>query len=320
MNEVAKRMYEIGIIPVIAMDDANLAVPLAEALVKGGIPAAEVTFRTAAGEEAIRQMAQNCPEILVGAGTILNVEQCQRAVAAGARFIVSPGFNQEVVDYCVQNDIPIFPGCVNASDMTRACNSGLEIVKFFPAEASGGLNMIKNLAPVFPKLSFMPTGGVSTKNLLTYLSYDRIIGCGGTWMVKKDLIEGQKWDEITAICRDAVKTMLGLHVKHVGINCADDAETAKTAQTLCTLFGLEYKDGPKSVFCGAELECMKGCGRGEKGHIAIGANNVDRAIAKLAAQGVAFDESTRKIDGKGRTTFIYLQDEIAGFAFHLVQA
>ncbi len=320
MNEIQRRMYEIGIIPVIAMEDANLAVPLANALVKGGIPAAEVTFRTAAGEEAIRQMAANCPEILVGAGTILNVEQAQRAVNAGAKFIVSPGFNQEVVDWCVENDVPIFPGCVNASDMTRACNSGLEIVKFFPAEASGGLNMIKNLAPVFPKLSFMPTGGVNTKNLLSYLNYDRIIGCGGTWMVKKDLIEGQKWDEITAICKDAVKTMLGFYVKHIGINCADDAEALQAAKTLCALFGFELKDGNSSAFAGTGMEIMKFMGRGTKGHIAIGTNNVDRAIAQLSAQGVQFDESTRKVDGKGRTTFIYLQDEIAGFAFHLVNA
>ena len=320
MNAVAKRMYEIGIIPVIAMDDAALAVPLANALVKGGIPAAEVTFRTAAGEEAIRQMAQNCPEILVGAGTILNVEQAQRAVNAGAKFIVSPGFNQDVVTWCVEKDVPIFPGCVNASDMTRACNSGLEIVKFFPAEASGGLNMIKNLAPVFPKLKFMPTGGVNTKNLLSYLSYDRIIGCGGTWMVKKDLIEGQKWDEITAICKDAVKTMLGFHVKHVGINCPDEAEAAKTAKTICTLFGFEYKEGNSSIFCSDGIECMKAPYLGKMGHIAIGTNNVDRAVAKLAADGVEFDEATRKTDAKGNTKAIYLKGDFCGFALHLVQA
>ena len=320
MNEIQKRMYEIGIIPVIAMEDANLAVPLANALVKGGIPAAEVTFRTAAGEEAIRQMAQNCPEILVGAGTILNVEQAQRAINAGAKFIVSPGFIQEVIDFCQEQNVPIFPGCVNASDMTRACNSGLEIVKFFPAEASGGLAMIKNLAPVFPKLKFMPTGGVNTKNLLSYLSYDRIIGCGGTWMVKKDLIEGQKWDEITAICKDAVKTMLGFHVKHVGINCPDEAEAAKTAKTICTLFGFEYKEGNSSIFCSDGIECMKAPYLGKMGHIAIGTNNVDRAVAKLAADGVEFDEATRKTDAKGNTKAIYLKGDFCGFALHLVQA
>ena len=320
MNEIQKRIYEIGIIPVIAMEDANLAVPLANALVKGGIPAAEVTFRTAAGEEAIRQMAQNCPDILVGAGTVLNVEQAQRAINAGAKFIVSPGFIQEVIDFCQEQNVPIFPGCVNASDMTRACNSGLEIVKFFPAEASGGLAMIKNLAPVFPKLKFMPTGGVNTKNLLSYLSYDRIIGCGGTWMVKKDLIEGQKWDEITAICQEAVKVMLGFHVKHVGINAADNADAEKTAKLLCNMFGFDYRESTDSHFAGEGIECMKGKFRGTMGHIGIATNNVDRAIAKLAADGVEFEEESRRTDAKGNTKSIYLKGEICGFAFHLMQA
>lgn len=320
MNEIQKRIHEIGIIPVIAMEDANLAVPLANALAKGGISAAEVTFRTAAGEEAIRQMVQNCPDVLVGAGTILNVEQAQRAINAGAKFIVSPGFIQEVIDFCLEQDIPIFPGCVNASDMTRACNSGLEIVKFFPAEASGGLTMIKNLAPVFPKLKFMPTGGVNTKNLMSYLSFDRIIGCGGTWMVKKDLIEGQKWDEITAICKEAVKTMLGFHVKHIGINCVDESEAAKMAKIICSLFGFDYKEGNSSIFAGEGIECMKVPYLGKMGHIAIGTNNVERAIAKLTNDGVEFDETTRKTDAKGNTKAIYLKGDFCGFALHLVQA
>ena len=197
MNEVLAKVQQIGVIPVIAIEDAAKAVPLARALTAGGIPAAEVTFRTAAGEEAIRQIAQNCPEVLVGAGTVLNEEQCDRAIAAGARFIVSPGYNEALVAHCQARGIPVLPGCVNASDMTRAVNAGLEVVKFFPAEQSGGLSFLKALAPVFPKLSFMPTGGVSAKNLMDYLGYDRIVACGGTWMVKKDLIEAEQWDEIT---------------------------------------------------------------------------------------------------------------------------
>ena len=194
MNEVLAKVQQIGVIPVIAIEDAAKAVPLARALTAGGIPAAEVTFRTAAGEEAIRQIAQNCPEVLVGAGTVLNEEQCDRAIAAGARFIVSPGYNEALVAHCQARGIPVLPGCVNASDMTRAVNAGLEVVKFFPAEQSGGLSFLKALAPVFPKLSFMPTGGVSAKNLMDYLGYDRIVACGGTWMVKKDSsVSPPKW-------------------------------------------------------------------------------------------------------------------------------
>lgn len=204
MNEVLAKVQQIGVIPVIAIEDAAKAVPLARALTAGSIPAAEVTFRTAAGEEAIRQIAQNCPEVLVGAGTVLNEEQCDRAIAAGARFIVSPGYNEALVAHCQARGIPVLPGCVNASDMTRAVNAGLEVVKFFPAEQSGGLAKIKALSAPFPMFKVMPTGGISLKNLRDYLSCPVICACGGSYMVTADLIDNQKWDEITALCRESV--------------------------------------------------------------------------------------------------------------------
>ena len=319
MKDTIRKIHEIGIVPVIAIEDAAKAVPLARALAAGGLPAAEVTFRTAAGEEAIRQIAQNCPDVLVGAGTVLNIDQCNRAIQAGAKFIVSPGYNEELVSYCIEKDVPVLPGCVNASDMTRAVNAGLEYVKFFPAEQSGGIGTIKALAPVFPGLQFMPTGGVNTQNVMDYLGYDRIYACGGTWMVKKDLIEGERWEEITQICKDAVKKMLGFSLQHVGINCADEGEAAATAKALCALFGFEYKPGNSSDFAGSAVECMKSPYLGTHGHIAIGTNDVDRAVYQLQAQGVSFNESTRKMDAKGRTKAIYLDKEIGGFAVHLVR-
>ena len=318
MNEVLQRLSRTGIVPVIAIDDAEKAVPLARALTAGGLPAAEVTFRTAAGEEAIRRIARECPEVLVGAGTVLNLEQCDRALAAGARFIVSPGYNETLVNYCVEKGVPVLPGCANASDMTRAVNAGLKLVKFFPAEQSGGVSFLKALAPVFP-LDFMPTGGVNTKNLMDYLSFDRVAACGGTWMVKKDLISGGQWDEITRISREAVKTMLGFELRHVGINCADEAEAERTARSFCALLGLEYRPGNSSIFAGTAVECMKTPFLGARGHLAIGTNSVDRAVYHLELQGAAFDESTRKTDDKGAYKYIYLKDEIGGFAVHLVQ-
>ncbi len=318
MNEVLQRLSRTGIVPVIAIDDAEKAVPLARALTAGGLPAAEVTFRTAAGEEAIRRIARECPEVLVGAGTVLNLEQCDRALAAGARFIVSPGYNETLVNYCVEKGVPVLPGCANASDMTRAVNAGLKLVKFFPAEQSGGVSFLKALAPVFP-LDFMPTGGVNTKNLMDYLSFDRVAACGGTWMVKKDLISGGQWDEITRISREAVKTMLGFELRHVGINCADEAEAERTARSFCALLGLEYRPGNSSIFAGTAVECMKTPFLGARGHLAIGTNSVDRAVYHLELQGAAFDESTRKTDAKGAAKSIYLKDEIGGFAVHLVQ-
>jgi 2-dehydro-3-deoxyphosphogluconate aldolase/(4S)-4-hydroxy-2-oxoglutarate aldolase len=316
--DIMQTVSNIGIIPVIAIEDAAKAVPLARALTAGGLPAAEVTFRTAAGEEAIRQIARNCPEVLVGAGTVLNLVQCDRALAAGAKFIVSPGYNEALVNHCIEKNVPVFPGCVNASDMMRAVNAGLKTVKFFPAEQSGGVAFLKALAPVLP-LSFMPTGGVNTKNLMDYLSFDRITACGGTWMVKKDLIEGECWDEITAICKDAVKTMLGFELRHVGVNCADEAEAEKTAKAFSVVFGFDYKPGNSSVFAGTALECMKEPCLGEHGHIAIGVNSVDRAVYHLGLQGVEFDESTRKTNAKGKTGAIYMKETFGGFAVHLVQ-
>ncbi len=205
MNTILEQLSNIGIIPVIAINDKEDAVPLAKALELGGIPAAEVTFRTDAAEESIRLIAQNCPNVIVGAGTILNIEQCERAIAAGAKFIVSPGYSDDVVNFCISKGIPIVPGCVNPSEMTKAVNAGLDLVKFFPAGVSGGLEYIKNVAPVFPKLKFMPTGGVNPANVKEYLSYEKIACCGGTWMVKSDLISDKKFDEITKLCKEAVE-------------------------------------------------------------------------------------------------------------------
>ena len=319
MNDVLQQISNIGIIPVIAIEDAEQAVPLARALVAGGLPAAEVTFRTAAGEEAIRRIAKEVPEMLVGAGTVLTKEQADRALAAGAQFIVSPGFNPEVTRYVIEKGALMMPGTATPGEMEQAMSMGLDVVKFFPAEQNGGVAKLKAVAGPYTNLRWMPTGGVNTKNMMDYLGFDKIVACGGTWMVKKDLINGQKWDEITAICKDAVKTMLGFELRHVGINCADEAEAERTAQMFSTVFGWEYKPGNSSVFSGTAVECMKTPYLGERGHIAVGTNNVDRAMYHLGLHGITFDESTRKTDAKGKTKAIYLKDSFCGFAVHLVQ-
>lgn len=319
MNEILRTISRIGIVPVIAIEDADKAVPLARALAEGGLPAAEVTFRTAAGEEAIHRIAAEVPDVLVGAGTVLTKEQVDRALDAGAKFIVSPGFNPEIVKYGISKGALMLPGTATGGEMEQAMALGLEVVKFFPAEQNGGVEKLKALAGPYRNLRWMPTGGVNTKNMLDYLSFDQIVACGGTWMVKKDLIEGECWEEITRICKDAVKTMLGFTLHHVGFNCANEQEAQETAQTLCAIFGLEYKAGNSSIFAGKAVECMKQPYLGKNGHIAIGTNSVDRAVYHLSRRGVAFDESTRKTDAKGKTTTIYLKNELSGFAIHLVQ-
>lgn len=319
MDPILEQIYRIGVIPVIAIDDASKAVPLARALVAGGLPAAEVTFRTAAAQEAMEAITAQVPEMLVGAGTVLTHDQVDRALAAGAKFIVSPGFNPDTVRYVQSKGALMLPGTATPGEMEQAMALGLDVVKFFPAEQNGGVAKLKAVAGPYKTLKWMPTGGVNAKNLMDYLSFDQIVACGGTWMVKKDLINGQKWDEITAICKDAVKTMLGFELRHVGINCADEAEAERTAQMFSTVFGWEYKPGNSSVFSGTAVECMKTPYLGERGHIAVGTNNVDRAMYHLGLHGITFDESTRKTDAKGKTKAIYLKDSFCGFAVHLVQ-
>jgi len=317
--DVIERVSNLGVVPVIAIDDASKAVDLAKALVAGGLPVAEVTFRTAVGQQAIENIAKQVPEVLVGAGTVLNVEQVKLAIEKGAKFIVSPGFVDEVVDYCLENNIPVVPGTSNASEMSKAVNKGLKYVKFFPAENAGGLTMLKALAPVFPSLNFMPTGGVNTKNFMDYLNYDRIFACGGSWMVKKDLINEEKWDEITSICKEVVKTMLGFTLKHVGINTQSEQEAEEVAKRYSTIFNLEYKPGNSSIFAGKDIECLKKPFLGKNGHICISTNNVERAIYHLSQKGIGFKEETRSLDEKGKTKNIYLDEEIGGFAIHIMK-
>ena len=205
MNEVLEKIQKIGIVPVVVLDDAKDAAPLAKALCEGGLPCAEVTFRTAAAEESIRIMSEQFPEMLVGAGTVLTTEQVDRAVAAGAKFIVSPGVNPRTVKYCVEKGILITPGCANPSDIEQALENGLDVVKFFPAEPAGGLKMIKAMAAPYVGVKFMPTGGINQNNVKDYLAYDRILACGGSWMVKGDLVAAGEFDKIKELAAEAVE-------------------------------------------------------------------------------------------------------------------
>ena len=313
MNEVLQTLSNIGIVPVIAIDDAAKAVPLAKALAAGGLPAAEVTFRTAAAEDAIRAIAKEVPDMVLGAGTVLTVEQADRAMAAGATFIVAPGYDPNVTQHVISKGGIMVPGTSTAGEMQQAMNQGCEVVKFFPAEANGGVAMLKNIGAALKGCRWMCTGGVNSKNVNDYLGYSQIVAVGGTWMCKKDLIEEEKWEEITAISKEAVKTMLGFSLAHVGINCENEVEAQRAAKTLCAFFGFEYKPGNSSIFAGSAVECMKTPYLGANGHIAIATNSIDRAVYHLSRQGVEFDASTRKPKA------IYLKGEVGGFAIHLVQ-
>ena len=205
MKTIAEQFYEYGVVPVVVLEEAKDALPLAKALVEGGLPCAEVTFRTEAAEESIRLMSEKYPEMLVGAGTVLTTEQVDRAAAAGAKFIVSPGFDPEIVDYCLEKKIPVFPGCITPSEVAQAVKRGLQVVKFFPAEQAGGVAMIKAMAAPYTMVKFMPTGGISAKNLADYLSFGKILCCGGSWMVKGNLIKNGEFDKIRELTKEAVE-------------------------------------------------------------------------------------------------------------------
>lgn len=319
MNSVIEEISKIGIVPVIALDDAKDAEPLAKALCKGGLPCAEVTFRTAAAEESIRIMSEKFPELLVGAGTVLTTEQVDRAVGAGAKFIVSPGLNPKVVAYCTSKNIPVVPGCSNPSDVEQAIELGLDVVKFFPAEAAGGLKMIKAMSAPYTSVKFMPTGGINADNVIEYLNFGKIVACGGSWMVSKDMIAAGEFDKIESLTRAAVEKMLGFELKHIGINETDENAADKTASQFESIFGFAKKTGNSSVFAGSGIEVMKAPYLGANGHIAIGTNYIERAVYHLEKRGVEFDRSTEKRDAKGNLKAIYIKGEIGGFAVHLVQ-
>ncbi len=319
MNEVLTKIQKLGIIPVIKIDNVEDAEPLAKALCEGGLPVAEVTFRTDAAEEAIRRMTTAYPDMFVGAGTVLTTEQVDRAIAAGSKFIVSPGLNPKIVKYCLEKGMPITPGTSSPTDIEQAIELGLDAVKFFPAEASGGIAKIKAMAAPYVNMKFMPTGGISAKNLKDYLDFPKVIACGGSWMVSEEMISKGDFEGIKKMTREAVNTMLGFELAHVGINASNENEADKAADSFAGLFGFAKNVGNSSIFAGTGIEIMKTPYLGTSGHIAIKTNYIDRAIFHLGLQGYTFDEESKKYNAKGALVAIYLKDEVGGFAIHLLQ-
>lgn len=319
MNELIEKISKIGIVPVVALHHTEDAKTLAQALCDGGIHCVEITFRTEAAEKAIKIITKNFPDMLVGAGTVLTIDQVDRAVAAGAKFIVSPGLNPKVVRYCQEKDILMLPGCSNPSDVEQAIELGLEAVKFFPAEAAGGINMMKAMSAPYSTVKFMPTGGINISNLIKYLDFNKVIACGGSWMVKTELIEKQKFDEISCLCKEAVRQMLGFEVCHIGVNMENEEAACEISKQWEKVLGLEAKNGKSSIFVGDAIEIMKSPHLGRYGHIAVATNYIERAVYYMREKGYRFRDDSAKYDENGNLKAIYIEDEIAGFAVHLVQ-
>ncbi|MEI6914109.1 MAG: bifunctional 4-hydroxy-2-oxoglutarate aldolase/2-dehydro-3-deoxy-phosphogluconate aldolase [Armatimonadota bacterium] len=207
MHNIFQTIGRLGVIPVVTLDDASQAMPVCQALLAGGLSVVEITFRTSAAAEAIAIVSREIPEMLVGAGTILTTDQAKQAFDSGATFMVSPGFNPRVVQFCIENKTPVTPGCSNPTDLTMAVEYGLDVVKFFPAESLGGLKMLKALAAPFRMLQFIPTGGIDPVNLREYLGFDRVLACGGTWIAKPDMVRSNDYGLITSVSRTSVEVV-----------------------------------------------------------------------------------------------------------------
>lgn len=319
MESILKLVEGYGIVPVVRIEKAEDALPLGNALREGNLPLAEITFRTAAAEEAIRTLTQRAPELIVGAGTVLTIEQAEAAIGAGARFVVSPGFNPKVVSFCLERGVPVIPGVNSPSQIEAALEFGLRVLKFFPAEESGGAAFLKAVAAPYEGVRFIPTGGINPANLIPYLSLKNVIACGGSWMVKPELIAAGKFEEIARLTREAVRILLGFGLAHVGINQEQGEQAAKSAELFSRLLHFAVVEGPGAYFLGDNaIEMLKGPGRGEKGHLAITTNDVGRALFYLGLQGVRPIAGTEKRQD-GRTILVYLDQAIAGFALHLRQ-
>lgn len=317
MDEQIRKITGYGIVPVVVIHDPEKAEGLARALCSGGLPVAEVTFRTEGAAAAIREMVSKVPEILVGAGTIHSPEQAAAAVDAGASFIVTPGFSKSTVQWCLDHGIPVFPGCTSPSDIEAAIAMGLDTVKFFPAEPYGGVKTLKALAGPYGGIHFMPTGGIDEKNIAEYLSLNNVAACGGSWMVPSSLVESGDFTQISALCRSAVRAAFGFELLHVGINTNDTEEARQTTAQFASLFSLPVTEYPASFFAGSMVEVIKGPFLGQHGHIAVQTDCIERATEYFSQRGVELNQESASHDAAGQLISIYFKDSIGGFAVHL---
>lgn len=315
--DVLKRLAQSGVVPVVVLEDAKDAVPTAKAMLAGGIDVMEITFRTAAAADSIKAVAQECPDMVVGAGTVINLEQCKLAIECGAKFIVSPGYDEETVAWCCDNGIPVTPGCVTPTEIMMALKHGLKVLKFFPANVYGGLSAIKSLAGPFGGVKFIPTGGVNAQNLAEFISSPYIHAVGGSWICPKADIAAGNFDKITALCKEARKTLLGFEVAHIGINTPDADAAMDVCKAFNDAFDFNVKQGNSSNFASTGVEVMKTMFKGANGHIAIRTNKMIPAIAEMERRGYELDMDSVK--DKNNIKAVYFKNEIGGFAVHLLQ-
>jgi len=316
---VLEKISGTAILPVIKIDKLEHSIPLAKALRDGGVNALEITVRNDIAFDAIKKIKSVYPDMAVGAGTILSCEQASAAMDIGTDFIVSPGFDRQVVELCLNAGEMVIPGCITPTEIGLAKSIGLDTVKFFPAEKSGGIEAIKLLSGPFKNMKFIPTGGIDFTNLGSYLQSDFVLACGGSFMARADVIDKENWEEITKACQKAINISLGFELAHVGINEPCEEQAISDAGELDALLNLGVRNGSSSVFCGKAVEFMKTLYLGEKGHIGFYTNSVSRAMSWFSCRGIGIRKEIIKQDAANKLVSFYLEREIGGFAVHVVR-
>ena len=316
---VFERAENIGVIPVINIADLEVTKPLCETLLENGIDVIEVTLRNENSIEAIKIIRKEFPQMGIAAGTILSLEQAKEALKAGAEALVMPGCDDEIIDYAIENNIPVLPGCITAADIQREYKKGLRLFKFFPSEASGGIPALKLLSGPFKGIKFVPTGGINFDNLGEYLSNEFIAACGGSFMADAKTLKAKDFKKVAELCKKCIDISLGFKLAHIGINHEDKDSADKTAKFIASIFGFDTKEFTTATFAGDVVECMHNCNLGKVGHIGFSTNSIKRAMAYLESKGIELDENGIKRNEKGEITCVYLKENIAGFALHVVQ-
>lgn len=319
MVQILKTIDKIGMVPVMALSDVTTAIPLAKALQKGGIPVMEIMFRTPQAPDCIKAIADAMPDFIVGAGTVLTIEQVKCAVDHGAMFIVSPGSNPEIIKYCTENNIIVIPGCVTPSEIEQALGFGIEVVKFFPALQMGGISTINEVSGPYPSIKFMVTGSLQKYHIADLLVHRKVSAVGGDFMLTSSDITTGDFEHITLQVKETIADYLNFHIAHIGVNCNSSDEAKELCEKLSVVLGQKTFEFEKCFFSGSLFEVMKNPFYYEKGHIAIGTSDVKRAKYQLEQKGFVFMEETSSFDTNGDLKAIYLKENFGGYALHLLK-
>ncbi len=318
-SDVLTEIAHIGMIPVLTIDKKERAIPLAKALAKGGLPLMEVMFRTEAAAESVKIIAHELPDFLIGAGTVLSIEQAERAVDYGAKFLVAPGFNPKVVKWAVDHKVPIVPGTVTPTEVDAAREMGVHVLKFFPAVQQGGVPAMGLLSGPYSDVRWVPTGDLTRPLANEYLQFNKVAAAGGDFMLKYADIHSDNYAKITADTEETILGYLNFHVARFGFSSADKASASSLSDRLCAVFHQKTGEIEGSTFAGALFECLYSNAVSSRGEIAVGTRDVTRAYYYLKRCGIEFSEDTVDYFEDGRIATIYLKEKFDDFAIRLVQ-